>query len=101
MWKDIIKKEISNKIDIDDLEQAINNEIFDRSDYTDAKASKLESLLQRKFNNDGIEVSLVEEDRCFYIDLFNTDELGDYDDKDKIASYQFDYNGNFSKARLF
>lgn len=93
-WEDILKKEISSK----DLEQTVNLEIYNISDYTHRKGSRLESLLQRKFNNDGIEVDLVEEDRCFYISLFNTDEWGDYDDKDKIATYKFDYDGNFSKV---
>jgi hypothetical protein len=93
-WEDILKKEISSK----DLDQVVNLEILNISDFTHRKAGKLESLLQRKFNNDGIEVDLVEDDRCFYISLFNTDEWGDYDDEDKIATYKFDYDGNFSKV---
>ena len=93
-WEDILKKEISSK----DLEQAFILEILNISDFTHRKGRRLESLLQRKFNTEGIEVDLVEDDRCFYISLFNTDESGDYDDEDKIATYKFDYDGNFSKV---
>ena len=93
-WEDILKKEISSK----DLERVINPEIFNISDYTHLTGRRLESLLQRKFNTEGIEVDLVEDDRCFYISLFNTDESGDYDDEDKIATYKFDYDGNFIKV---
>ena len=93
-WESILKKEISSK----DLEQVVNFEILNISDFTNRKGRRLESLLQRKFNNEGIEVDLVEDDGCFYINLFNTDESGDYDDEDKIATYKFDYDRNFSKV---
>ena len=91
-WKDILKADIDEK----ELDLFLNRHIFHASDYTLAMAVRMERLLEYKFEGIlGVEVEYV--DSAFYIDFFNIDEEGDYEDKDKAATYKFDRKGNLSR----
>ena len=96
-WEGTLKADTDEK----ELELTINREIYDSTDYTFEKGSRLESLLQRQFNNDDIEVEYVDEDSAFYIKV-----LGKLRSHMPQASrmrrttttYKFDINGNFSRV---
>ena len=78
-WQIILK----NKI-MDEIEIAINNGIYDESDYTTENADTFQRFLRRKYNDDNIVVEYIEDDKAFYIDF-------------KGITYKFDINGKFTK----
>ena len=95
--EDTLKADTDEK----ELELTINREIYDLADYRFEKVARLESLLQRQFNNDDIEVEYVADDRAFYIKV-----LGKLRSHMPQASrmrrttttYKFDRDGNFSEV---
>ena len=78
-WQIILKDKI-----MDEIELAINNGIYDETDYTTKNADTFQKFLRRKYNDNNIVVEYMEEDKAFYIDV-------------KGITYKFDINGKFTK----
>jgi len=71
----VVKSDIEREIDI-----AINNGIFDMSDYNVENAERFQRFLRRKYNDETIEVEYVEDDEMYFIDI-------------KGETYRFDNRG--------
>lgn len=67
-----------------EISLAINNGIYDESDYTTENADIFQRFLRRKYNDSDIVVEYIEDDKAFYIDI-------------KGTTYKFDIDGDITE----
>jgi len=78
-WMGILKNTLMREISL-----AINNGIYDESDYTTENADIFQRFLRRKYNDSDIVVEYIEDDKAFYIDI-------------KGTTYKFDIDGDITE----
>tara|TARA_R110002167_G_scaffold270855_1_gene477404 strand:+ start:39 stop:284 length:246 start_codon:yes stop_codon:yes gene_type:complete len=78
-WQIILKDSV-----MDEISLAINNGIYNESDYTTENADIFQRFLRRKYKDNDIVVEYIEDDEAFYLDI-------------KGITYKFDISGNFTK----